>query len=260
MNPIQELKQACKKHRIQDVTFICRNLMQFDDWATGKYAEWEAVIPFNACFSHCRGTGPTKQLAKESCALQALPICQGFITDSMYNPMIKLTISGGNKIAGSRNRTPFICVPKFNVPIEHCAATAFNVSYAIRRCKENLDTMLSTVNESFDDVLHKQSIDDSGDEENEEESEDEKNDDQKPKNDINGKIITVTDDMIKHWQAISYCKNCKCDNCAMKRPQRVKKPEEEKYDQKATHPNDANGKVTILNVLGKKYKCEEINE
>jgi hypothetical protein len=271
MNPIQELKQACKKHHIQDVTFICRNLMQFDDWAR-EYAEWEAVIPFNACFAHCRGTGQTKQLAKESCALQALPICQGFITDDTYNPLIKICVSGGNKIPGSRNKTPFICVPKFNVPIEYCSATAFNVSDAIRRCKENLDTMLSKVDESFESS-HRKQFDDSSDEESEEEKESE--------NDMNGKIITVTDDMIKHWGEMEYCKNCKCDNCAMRRPRRIEKefknPLNDTSNEANDEPNeteilqpqqndidwentniDMNGNIVTVNILGSIYKCKKI--
>jgi hypothetical protein len=197
---MQEFKQACKKHHIQDVTFVCRNLCELDDWADKSMHIWEAVIPFNACFSHCRGIGPTKQLAKEACALQALPLCQGYasVWDTVYNPMIQLCITGGNKIG--RNRTPYICVPRYNFPIEHCAASAFNAYDAAKRCRENLDKMLSKMAESFDEIQTRKY---------EEEEDNDDDETEESGNDIDGKIITV----------LPYCKNCPCENCKKKRPQ-----------------------------------------
>jgi hypothetical protein len=221
MNPVQEFKQACKKHHIQDVTFVCRD----DAFPEEALHIWQAVIPFNACFSHCRGIGPTKQLAKEACALQALPLCQGYasVWDTVYNPMIQLCITGGNKIG--RNRTPYICVPRYNFPIEHCAASAFNAYDAAKRCRENLDKMLSKMAESFDEIQtrkYKEDNDDDDDDETEEEdTPDEDKKEELTSNDINEKIIAVTDEMLNKWSKFAYCQNCACEKCKTKRPQKV---------------------------------------
>jgi hypothetical protein len=164
------------------VTFVCRD----NSWPEESLHIWEAVIPFNACFAHCRGTGPTKQLAKEACALQALPLCQGYasVWDTVYNPMIQLCITGGKKIG--RNRTPYICVPRYNFPIEHCAPGAFNVYDAAKRCRENLDKMLSRMAESFDEIQYRKNNDDNDEESDDEEQyneSDDNNDEEKSSTD-----------------------------------------------------------------------------
>ncbi len=249
-NKNQELKKSCKKHKIQDVTFVCRNLLELEDWADVSMHIWEAVIPFNAAFSHCRGTGSTKQLAKEACSLQALQICHGWVkvADKMYNPFIQLCISGGNKVG--KHRTPYICVPRYNFPIEYCAASAFNVSDAMKRCRENLDKTIGKMDEYCEVMLKR--------DENEEEDEDE--DEIKTNNDAGECIVTSNNDKNreKQYQQISdcmktalcqieYCKNCECKKCEITRVDKKTRQLNPGIDKENEQEN-----IAITNLFGKK--------
>jgi hypothetical protein len=162
MNPVQEFKQLCAKYRVEDAEFVCKRLMEANEYSDLEL--WRVVVPFNTVFTGCVGEAPTKQLAKELCALQCIPLCKfGHLSGDEYGPLITLCVSGGIKIPGSKGRrTPLICVPKYKYPIEQCASSAFNRMDVLRRCRENLDEMFASLDVATDKA---QTIQDKLDEE-----------------------------------------------------------------------------------------------
>ncbi len=132
MDPIKEFQALCKKNRIENTEFISKK--EFEE-------QWRVGIPFNEQFTNCLGYGKTKKAAKQMCALKAITILSKTDVEPSVNYFhgITLFFAGGEKIPNSKNRTPFICIPKFTLPIDQlCATTGWNIYDAEERCVQKL--------------------------------------------------------------------------------------------------------------------------